>query len=142
MTDEYPDAILIDFPVSIHGRTVVNEDGSYSIFINAKLNHEMRLKAYEHEIEHIKNGDFEKNNVQNIESVAHNLFVSVPRKKTESLLTSEERAKRIRRIQRKRKKIQKQLAEREKAVNFIQAYLTEDYFFQQAEYRKLHGNDM
>ena len=33
---------------------VPNEDGSYTIFINAGLNRESQLKAYEHAMKHIE----------------------------------------------------------------------------------------
>lgn len=49
----------------------VNEDGSYTIFINRNLCESKRLKAFNHAINYIKNNDFEKGNVQDIESVAH-----------------------------------------------------------------------
>lgn len=41
--------IVMDFPNKKgHEMVVPNEDGSYTIFINAGLNRESQLKAYEH----------------------------------------------------------------------------------------------
>ena len=54
--------ILIDVPSRIHGFTVYNYvDGEpcYVIFLNSRLNDEMQRKAYEHELEHISNNDFD-----------------------------------------------------------------------------------
>ena len=48
-----------------------NEDGSYTIFINARLSDIGRLEAYEHAMGHILNNDFDKFTVQSIESAAH-----------------------------------------------------------------------
>lgn len=129
---------LMNFPSKGKEMVVPNEDGSYTIFLNARLSYEEQLKAYQHAIDHIKNQDFQKSNVQEIEAAAHKMVSSSaleirPKNKYED---------RIKRIQRKRKKIQKQLAERQKAIEFLQAYLPEDYFFQAAEYHKLYGNDL
>ena len=61
--------IFLDIPVN--ATTTLNEDGSYTIFINNKLPEEKRLKTYIHELKHIKRGDFYKSNVQEIELQAH-----------------------------------------------------------------------
>ena len=50
---------------------IKNEDGSYTILINAKLSDQGQLLAYEHALRHIINEDFEKENVQEIEADAH-----------------------------------------------------------------------
>ena len=62
---------LIDFPNSGNEMVVLNEDGSYTIPINARLSNTGRLKAYQHAMKHILGNDFEKFNVQYIESMAH-----------------------------------------------------------------------
>lgn len=48
-----------------------NEDNSYTIFINRNLSEAKRLKAIQHALEHIKEKDFEKSDVQQIESKRH-----------------------------------------------------------------------
>ena len=48
-----------------------NEDCTYTIFINQNLSEAKRLKAIQHALEHIKEKDFEKDNVQEIESDRH-----------------------------------------------------------------------
>lgn len=48
-----------------------NEDGSYTIFVNSNLCEDKRLKSIEHALSHIVNNDFEKNDVQEIESTTH-----------------------------------------------------------------------
>lgn len=43
----------------------------YTIYINEKLDAVRRQEAYEHAMHHIRNNDFEKENVQEIERDAH-----------------------------------------------------------------------
>lgn len=62
---------LIDMPTQVKGQTVKNDDGSYSVFLNTKLSHEQHLLTYAHELRHIEDGDFEKENVQDIEEQCH-----------------------------------------------------------------------
>lgn len=62
---------IIDFPTKGKEMVMPNEDGSYTILINARLSQIGRMKAYEHAVKHIFNDDFTKNDVQEIESEAH-----------------------------------------------------------------------
>lgn len=49
-----------------------NEDGSYTIFIEASLSREEQQKAFLHAMMHISNKDFEKKGSANlIELIAH-----------------------------------------------------------------------
>lgn len=64
----------VDMPTTIRSFVVSNNDMSFTIIINAKMGKEQQLLAYEHEINHIKNGDYDKNCSANlIELVAHGL---------------------------------------------------------------------
>lgn len=67
---------VMDFKSSTIKETVTcNEDGSYSIFINARLNQEQQNDAYMHALKHILRLDFESNSsVDRIEAYAHNLY--------------------------------------------------------------------
>lgn len=49
-----------DLPVSIAGYTISNADSSYTIVLNARLTFERRMQAYQHEIEHILSGDYDR----------------------------------------------------------------------------------
>lgn len=51
-----------------------NEDGSYTVLINARMSYEMQRKALLHALKHILNDDFEKENVQQIEAAAHGIY--------------------------------------------------------------------
>lgn len=48
-----------------------NPDGTYSIFINARFSYEEQYKAFNHALKHIKENDFRKADVQEIEAIAH-----------------------------------------------------------------------
>lgn len=62
---------VVNLPDGIWGHSNPNPDGSYSIFINAKLSYEMQRRVYIHELKHILNKDFEKSDVNQIEYYAH-----------------------------------------------------------------------
>ena len=63
---------IMDMDVMVPEHLVKNSDDSYTIFLNARLSRDSQLKYYFHAMEHIKKEDFEKENVQEIESEAHN----------------------------------------------------------------------
>lgn len=64
--------VLLDLPGSISAYTISNMDMSYTIVLNARLNNERQLAAYNHEINHIKNGDYDKKcSIDYIEQRAH-----------------------------------------------------------------------
>lgn len=58
---------LHPLPCRIKALTTKNDDGSFTILINSRLNCEQQRKSYLHEIKHIKNNDFDKYNVDSIE---------------------------------------------------------------------------
>lgn len=58
---------IMDLPYSVHGFTKQNPDGSYTIFINAHDSVNIQRQSYEHEIQHIKNNDFEKYDIESLE---------------------------------------------------------------------------
>lgn len=63
---------IIGMDTMVHEQVVANNDGTYSIFINDYLSQEQRLKAYNHALRHIQNGDFDRyKDVDNIEYDAH-----------------------------------------------------------------------
>lgn len=58
---------MISLPYNIKGLTTKNEDESYTIFLNSRLSYEQLKKTYSHELQHIYNDDFSKENVSIIE---------------------------------------------------------------------------
>ena len=51
---------LADMPVSIPGFAKANPDSTYTIILNSRHTQERRLMAYQHEMKHIINGDYDK----------------------------------------------------------------------------------
>ena len=43
----------------------------YTVYLNSRLSYEQRKKAFAHALRHIRNKDFDKSDVQSIESNAH-----------------------------------------------------------------------
>lgn len=127
--------VILDFKQNKGNEMVVaNEDGSYTILINARLSRKGQLKAYEHAMRHINNNDFEKSDVQAIEFTAHESLSS------ETASVSAQRCiERIKQIQAERRKIQRQMKRDQKRVQFIQDNCD---MFRRAEYQYLYGDDL
>lgn len=122
----------MDFPSKKGNEMVVpNEDGSYTILINAGLNYESQLKAYEHAMSHITNDDFLKRNVQEIEYYAHH-----PHKDPEPAQIYLDR---IKQLQAEQRRLKKRIARDQKRVEFIQEHCD---MFQRAEHHYLYGDDL
>lgn len=64
---------LLDMDTKIPEHLIKNNDDSYTVFLNARLSQESRLKSYYHALQHIAEHDFEKENVQEIEWETHNI---------------------------------------------------------------------
>ncbi len=62
---------LLNMDTKIPEQLVKNNDDSYTIFLNARLSRDSQLESYYHALKHIKENDFEKDNVQDIETKAH-----------------------------------------------------------------------
>lgn len=60
---------FLDMDYLVEEQVIFNEDGSYSIFINSRLNHERQMLAYQHALTHIMNDDFSKEYADDIEKV-------------------------------------------------------------------------
>lgn len=95
----------------------LNDDGSYTVFISARLSTERQRQAVAHALEHINHGDFRKHDVQQIEAEAHGLTVPGPP------ITEDSRMKRYEEMRKKnaraRKRIQKQLARKQRQVEYL-----------------------
>ena len=48
----------IPLPVSVRAFTVPDSQGSFNVYINSSLSFEQQRKSFEHEMCHIENGDF------------------------------------------------------------------------------------
>lgn len=71
--------VLFDLPHTIRGLTTYcyDEDGQmyYTILINSRLSDKMQCDAYDHEISHIDNHDFERMlPIEDLEAARHEGF--------------------------------------------------------------------
>lgn len=126
---------VLDMDTMVSEQLVKNSDNSYTIFINARLSREAQLKAYRHALNHIKNEDFEKSDVQEIEFQAHGLEAS---KELVSVSTSKSE-KQLRQLRRERKKLQRAIKAKEREIDFIIDLNGPECFEKAAEYNWLYG---
>ena len=61
----------VDLPPKIKAFSTPCPDG-FTVYINQNLDQRHQFSAYQHELEHIRSNDFEKQNVQAVEYAAHN----------------------------------------------------------------------
>lgn len=127
--------VLLDFPNRGNEMVVQNEDGSYTILINARLSHEGQLKAYNHALKHIHDNDFEKSDVQSIEAAAHQ--ISVPA--DAEIMPAQKYLDKIKYLRRKRRKLKTQIEKDKGRVSFITDNCD---MFKRAEHHYLYGDDL
>lgn len=53
----------LPLPPTIKGLTVLDSEGNYNVYLNARLTHEANRQTLQHELQHIKNNDFSKQNL-------------------------------------------------------------------------------
>lgn len=62
----------MELPTTIRSFVVANKDMTYTVILNSKLSREQNLLSYQHELDHILKGDYEKKcSVDLIEINAH-----------------------------------------------------------------------
>jgi len=97
---------IVDLSGKVTEAVTENEDGTYTIFIDAQLAPEAQRARYEHAMRHIRSNDFEKSDVQTIEAAAHKALEEGRMPIPANIYERE-----IRRLRRERRRIEKQLAE-------------------------------
>ena len=60
---------IADFPVGVHGFVVPNDDGTFSVYINARDSHVRQRQACKHEKKHIARNDFSRDDVRDAETI-------------------------------------------------------------------------
>lgn len=130
-----PDVNIVLMDIDFRTNEVVteNEDGSYTIVINARLSEDGRAQAYKHAMHHIKNTDFSKSNVQQIEYDAHDLAIP----DTVERIPAQKYIEHIERIRKKRRQLRRQLSKDKKRVDFIREHCD---IYQRAEQHYLYGD--
>lgn len=108
---------VVNLPPGINEMVTPCADGDFTVYLSAKLSSIGQQRAYEHALRHIQNHDFQKTDVQQIESEAHGLTVPGPP------ITEDSRMKRYEEMRKKnaraRKRIQKQLARKQRQVEYL-----------------------
>lgn len=140
--------VVMDFKTSKGKEMVIpNEDGSYTILINARLSYDGQLKAYQHAMRHIEDNDFEKDNVQQIEYVAHSStmtmdFTSGVRMdfmQKPTPIPAKDFEEKIKSLQAERRRLQRRIKRDQERVNFITEHCD---LFAREEHHYLYGNDL
>jgi hypothetical protein len=67
----YINVVILDESYGVPGCVRHNSDDSYTIFIDASLNHERQREVFLHEMRHILGNDFDEKDVQKIEMKNH-----------------------------------------------------------------------
>lgn len=127
--------VLLDIDHKTNEVVTENEDGSYTVIINARLSEDGRIRAYKHAMHHINNSDFTKENVQQIEYDAHSIDIPdnaerIPAQKYQSHIEA---------IQRRRRQIRRKMKKDKERVEFIRENCD---MFKRAEHTYLYGNDL
>jgi hypothetical protein len=66
------DSVMIDFPTTkVSGCSVIREDGTYLAVINSRCGYRKIRQTAEHELGHIEDDDFGKEDADQIERSAH-----------------------------------------------------------------------
>ena len=63
--------ILIDLDTMVGETICKNADDSFTVFINSRWSSEMQKRCFCHALDHIRNNDWEKNDVNQIEKERH-----------------------------------------------------------------------
>lgn len=127
---------FVDFHgTGIDEQVILNQDGSYTILIDARASYEAQAEAYEHAMSHIREMDFQKNDVQLIESESHGIKCATP----VSDISVIKPLHRKRKFSRKaHDDIDRKLQEIQDLCDIIGVDLN-DYLFRRAEEKKLYG---
>lgn len=116
-----------------------NEDGSYTIFINARLSHNLQLKEYDHAMIHINDQHFEQHDVQTIEHCAHQAkeqgIEPIPADKYRERVEQE-----LKRIRARRQKRKQEMTDYSQYVSMMERSGVD--FFAVAENQFLYGSDL
>jgi len=107
---------VVNLPPGINEMVTPCADGDFTVYLSAKLSSIGQQRAYEHALRHIQNHDFQKTDVQQIESEAHGLTAPEPIREDPRKKRYEEMRKKNARA---RKRIQKQLARKQKQVEYL-----------------------
>ena len=127
--------VVIDFRKNKGNEMVVsNEDGSYTILINARLSYEGQYKAYQHGMKHIEDNDFQKTDVQSIEYATHGLNY-----KDTDTVPAERYIERLNRLRQSQRRLKREIEKDKKRVALITKNCN---LFARAQHQYLYRDDL
>ena len=122
--------VFMDMEIGVKGQTArVRPGGTFTIFINLQYDDETQKEALAHELDHIRNGDFDKGgSVQVIEANAHGLDLG-----DQPLTQDEERYRKARErigkmLKRERKKAEKERKKQEERNELLAHFGLEEVY--------------
>ena len=126
---------FVDFHgTGIDEQVILNQDGSYTILIDARASYEAQAEAYEHAMSHIRNMDFHKDDVQQIEAAAHRVEAQAPVITLGNVKTKAKKRASITDWD----KIEQKLRDMQYYCDMVDMDFN-DYLFRRAEEKKLYG---
>lgn len=64
--------VVKDLPTDVRGFTLADQEGDYTIYLNARQSYEINRQTYRHELRHIQGDDFHRQESANtIEAGRH-----------------------------------------------------------------------
>ena len=146
---------LLDMELGVHEQIVKNSDDTFTIFINTRYSSDSQIEAFNHALEHIRNDDYEKTDVQLIELEAHSMVIQADQEQAAPLIppyvkklrgkqmTPEEFTKKIERRIRYHKREQQKEEEELKLYQEKRRYMPENCdAFASTEHGYLYGKDL
>lgn len=127
--------VLLDIDYKTNEVVTENEDGTFTVVINARLSEDGKLRAYKHAMQHINNQDFMKSNVQTIEYAAHN--IDIP--DTAERIPAQKYLQQLQKLKREKQKLRRQMRKDRERVEFIREHCD---MFRRAEHQYLYGDDL
>lgn len=117
---------IIDLGSSTIPETIVkNDDGSYTVFINARFSFERQQESVRHALRHLEHNDFDKDNVQQIEFEAHQLLSVPPRDlgvQNKEEVTNQRNKKIAKEAIKRRKRYERRHKKRQKLLDEYEAF--------------------
>lgn len=65
--------ITMNLGEGIPERISQNQDGSYTVILNPQYSYEYRMQSMKHAFDHVREHDWEKDDVQEVEYTRHNM---------------------------------------------------------------------
>ena len=128
---------FMHLPETVHGFSRKNPDDSYTIVLNTSNSDEQNKKTFEHELFHIRNNDFEKEDTEVIELEAHGIKTVKLQEKPVSV---------VKKPVKRRRKNSREINKVRECVSYLQEYAFEhniDYnelIMRRWEQKRLYGD--